>query len=148
GDRVLDLIAAAGGPRGSVHETAVRLSRGGATLTISMEELVSDPAENIYAEPGDVLTLVHAPQTFTVFGATGNNSEINFPGPTLTLIEALAKAGGLQDFRADPAGIFLFRWEAPAVAEALGRKPIQPTPIGVPTIYQLNLRDTKAYFAG
>jgi hypothetical protein len=31
-----------------------------------MERLVSDPAENIYAQPGDVLTLVRVPQTFSV----------------------------------------------------------------------------------
>ena len=36
-----------------------------------MDRLVSDPAENIYAWPGDVLTLIQVPQTFSVFGATG-----------------------------------------------------------------------------
>jgi polysaccharide biosynthesis/export protein len=148
GDRLLDLIAAAGGTRSPVHETAIRLSRGGTTVTIPMEALVADPAENIYAEPGDVLTVVRAPQTFTVFGATGQNNEISFPAATVSLIEALAKAGGLQDFRSDPAGVFLLRWEPPAIVEALDRKPGEPGPDGtVPVVYRLDLSDAKAYFA-
>jgi polysaccharide export outer membrane protein len=111
GDRLLDLIAAAGGAHAPVYETFVRLSRGGVTATIPMETLVSDPKENIYAEPGDVLTVVRAPRSFTVFGATGQNNEINFPSAKLTLAEALAKAGGLLDARSDPAGVFVFRYE-------------------------------------
>src|SRR5262249_40032279 len=54
GDRLLDLIAAVGGAKSPVYETFVRLSRGGVTATIPMEALVSNPAENIYAQPGDV----------------------------------------------------------------------------------------------
>jgi polysaccharide export outer membrane protein len=113
-----------------------------------MEVLVSDPAENIYAQPGDVLTVVRAPRTFTVFGAAGKNSEIEFPAAKMVLAEALAKAGGLQDTRSDPAGVFLFRWEPAAIVEALGRKPGRVGPDGTsPVVYRLDLRDAKAYFA-
>ena len=48
----------------------VRLSRDGVTVTIPMERLVSDPSEDIFAQPGDVLTLVLTPQTYSVLGAT------------------------------------------------------------------------------
>ena len=148
GDRLLDLIAAAGGARSPVYETSIRLSRGGVTATIPMERLVSEPAENIYAEPGDVLTVVRSPRTFAVFGAAGQNSEINFPAATVTLIEALAKAGGLQDLRSDPAGVFLFRWEPPAIVAALRARAGEPGPDGtLPVVYRLDLRDPKAYFA-
>ncbi len=148
GDRILDLVAAAGGAHAPVYETAIRLSRGGVTATVPMEVLVSNPAENIYAQPGDVVTMVRAPQSFTVFGATGQNNQINFPAATMTLAEALAKAGGLQDMRSDPAGVFLFRWEPAAIVGALGRRPAATTPDGVaPVLYRLDLRDAKAYFA-
>jgi polysaccharide export outer membrane protein len=64
------------------------------------------------------------------------------------LAEALAKAGGLQDFRSDPAGVFLFRYESPTVIGALGRKPSDVAPDGkVPVVYRLDLSDAKAYFA-
>ena len=148
GDRLLDLIAAAGGAKTPVYETYVRLSRGGITVTIPLETLVSDPRENIYAEPGDVLTVVRAPHSFTVFGATGQNSDINFPSTTLTLAEALAKAGGLQDSRSDPAGVFLFRYERIPVLQTLGEQPAAVTADGrAPVVYRLDLRDAGAYFA-
>src|SRR5581483_10617374 len=94
GDRLLDLIAAAGGAKSPVYETFVRLSRDGVTATIPMEALVSNPEENIYAQPGDVLTLVRRPQTYTVFGATGANAQLPFSSDRMTLVEALAAAGG------------------------------------------------------
>ena len=148
GDRLLDLVASAGGTRSPVYETAVRLSRRGVTVTVPLEVLVSNPAENIYAEPGDVLTVVRAPRTFTVFGATGQNSQINFTAAGVTLAEALAKAGGLQDARSDPAGVFLFRWEPTAIVEAMGRRPAATAADGnAPVVYRLNLRDASAYFA-
>jgi polysaccharide export outer membrane protein len=147
GDRLLDLIAAAGGAKSPVYETFVRLSRNGITATIPMEALVSDPAENIYVQPGDVLTLVRLPQSFTVFGATGANSQIPFTAEKMTLVEALAKAGGLQDQRADPAGVFLFRFEPPRVITALGRPQLGSGPEGSsPVVYRLDLRQAKSYF--
>lgn len=147
GDRLLDLIAAAGGARAPVYETYVRLSRGGVTATIPMETLVSNPAENIYAQPGDVLTLVRLPQSFTVFGATGTNAQVNFAAEHMTLVEALAKAGGLQDQRSDPAGVFLFRYEPPPVINKLGRPQLGTGPEGTtPTVYRLDLSQAKSYF--
>jgi len=147
GDRLLDLIAAAGGARAPVYETFVRLSRDGVTVTIPMEMLVSDPAENIYAQPGDVLTLVRLPQSFTVFGATGANTQVPFVAEKMTLVEALAKAGGLQDMRSDPAGVFLFRFERPRTVDALGRPQLGTGPDNSsPVVYRLDLSDAKSYF--
>jgi len=147
GDRLLDLIAAVGGAKSPVYETFVRLSRDGVTATIPMEALVSHPAENIYAQPGDVLTLVRLPQSFTAFGATGNNAQFPFTSEKMTLVEALGKAGGLQDLRSDPAGVFLFRYEPPKVVGALGRPQLRTGPDGAsPVVYRLDLRDARSYF--
>src|SRR6266446_6447543 len=147
GDRLLDLVAAVGGAKSPVYETFVRLSRDGVTATIPMEALVADPAENIYAQPGDVLTLVRLPQSFTAFGATGANAQFPFTAEKMTLVEALGKAGGLQDQRSDPAGVFLFRYEPPKVVNALGRPQLQTGPDGSsPVVYRLDLSDAKSYF--
>jgi polysaccharide biosynthesis/export protein len=147
GDRLLDVIAEVGGAKSPVYQTFVRLSRNGVTATIPLETLVSHPDENIYAQPGDVLTLVREPESFTVFGATGSNAEIPFSAEQMTLVEALARAGGLQDQRADPAGVFLFRYEPPRVLKALGRPQLGTGPGGSsPVVYRLNLHDAKSYF--
>jgi polysaccharide export outer membrane protein len=147
GDRLLDLIALAGGAKAPVYSTFVRLSRNGITATIPMERLVSDPAENIYAQPGDILTLVQVPQTFSVLGATGTNAQVNFNAERITLVEALAKAGGLQDQRSDPAGVFLFRFEPPAVVTALNAPQLATGPDrSSPVVYRLDMSNANAYF--
>jgi polysaccharide export outer membrane protein len=136
GDRMLDLIALAGGAKAPVYNTFVRLSRNGITVTIPMARLVAEPTENIYAQPGDVLTLVQIPQTYSVLGATGQNAQITFNAERITLVEALAKAGGLQDLRSDPAGVFLFRFEPPAVVAALNAPQLAtgPRPLSTASI--------------
>jgi polysaccharide biosynthesis/export protein len=151
GERLLQVIAAAGGARAPVHDTFVRLSRGGVTATLPLAKLVSDPAQDIFAAPGDVLTLVRRPQTFTVFGAVGRNavganSAITFTSDRLSLAEALAKAGGLLDERADARAVFLFRYEPESVVRALG----QPIASGAhdghsPVVYRLDLKEAKSY---
>jgi len=147
GDRLLDVIALAGGAKSPVYETFVRLSRSDATVTIPMERLVSNPGENIYVWPGDVVTLVRIPQSFSVFGATGENAQVPFNAERMTLAEALAKAKGLQDQRADPAGVFLFRFEPPAVVGALGVPQLGTGPDEMsPVVYRLDLGDAHSYF--
>ena len=119
-ERLLDVIATAGGSKSPFYETTIRLSRNGQTATIPMTALVSDPQENIFVWPGDIITLVQTPEKFSVFGATSNNTQVPFDADRLDLAQAIAKAGGLLDQRADPEGVFLFRFEPPAVVSALG----------------------------
>lgn len=146
GDRLLQVIAAAGGAQAPVHEVFVRLSRDGVTATIPLQQLVSDPAEDIYARPGDVLAVVQLPQTFSVFGAAGRNAHIAFDAQDITLSEGLGKSQGLRDDLANPEGVFLFRYEPNSVVKALG----EPVAAGVdggvsPIVYRFNLRDGKTY---
>jgi polysaccharide export outer membrane protein len=146
GDRLLQIIAAAGGAKAPVRETFVRLSRGEATATIPLEQLVADPAEDLYAQPGDVVTLVRVPQTFSVFGATGRNAKIAFDARNITLGEALAKSQGLRDDLAKPEGVFLFRYEPNSVLQALDQPVATGARGGVsPVVYRFDLRDGKTY---
>jgi polysaccharide export outer membrane protein len=146
GERLLNVIAAAGGARSPLYETFVRLSRGGVTATVAMDTLVSKPEENIYVWPGDVITLVRKPQTYTMFGATLNNAQLPFGADRINLAQAIAKAGGLQDQRADPEGVFLFRFESPPVVEALRAPMVPERGSNAPIVYHLDLRDVDGYF--
>jgi polysaccharide export outer membrane protein len=147
GDRLLQIIAAAGGANAPVHETFVRLSRQGVTATIPLERLVADPAENIYAQPGDILTLVRVPQTFSVFGAAGRNAAIAFETEKLSLSEALAKSRGLNDDLANPKGVFLFRYEPASIVRALDQPIATRAPEGIsPVVYRFDLADANSYF--
>lgn len=147
GDRVLDVVAAAGGVRAPIHESFVVLSRGAATARVPMQTLVSEPRENVYVHPGDILTVVREPQTFTAFGATGHNALVPFDAVGLSLEEAVAKAGGLLDTAADPRGVFLMRAEPVEVARRLDPAyPIPPGAATVSVVYRADLKDANTYF--
>jgi polysaccharide export outer membrane protein len=146
GDRLLQVIAAAGGAQGPVHDTFVRLSRDGVSASVPLATLVGDPSQDIFAEPGDVLTVLRRPQTFSVFGATDKNRAITFNQDRLSLSEALAKAGGLLDDRADASAVFVFRYEPVGVVHALGQPVATDAPSGLsPVAYRLDLKDAKSY---
>ncbi len=78
GDRLLDVIAEAGGVRMAVNDLVVLLQRNGVTERVPLQRITADPHENIYMRPGDVVTLVRDPQTFLMYGATNSNGEIPF----------------------------------------------------------------------
>jgi len=147
GDRIMDVIAEAGGIRAPVNETYVQLSRGAATVRVALTRVASDPRENIYLRPDDVLTLIRDPQTFIAYGATGRNAEIPFDAEGLSLSQALAKAGGLLDQRSDAAGVFVVRYEPASVVRML--RPGSPF-IGagrmIPVVYRLNMHDGNSLF--
>jgi polysaccharide export outer membrane protein len=147
GDRLLDVVATAGGIRTAANETFIRLTRGDRTATVSFNVILKRPSENIYVRGGDVLTLVRRPQTFTALGATGRNALIPFEADTMTLEEAVAKAGGLLDHRADPEGVFLFRFEPAELVRAMNsRRNGRYSAGSVPVVYKLNFRDASSYF--
>ncbi len=147
GDRILDVVAAAGGIRAPAHESFVRLTREQKTASIPFNTLLADSRENIYVRAGDVLTVVRDPQRFTAFGGTGRNELIPFDAAGMTLEQAVARAGGLLDFRADASGVFLLRFEPASLVAVFSPEAIAlPGHRAVRVVYRLNLRDAKSYF--
>ena len=148
GDRLLDVIAAAGGIRAPVSDTVIELSRGNRTIRMPLQEVLDSPRENIYVRPDDQIVLVRDPQSLTVAGATGRNALLPFGTRRLTLDEALAKAGGMLDDRADPAGVFILRFEPAAAMQLLPQAKGAPTPRDgmVPIVYHLNMRRPESLF--
>jgi polysaccharide export outer membrane protein len=153
GDRVLDLIASSGGTTDADYNTFVRLTRGGASATVSLARVVRDNNQNIFLRPNDLLYVYADPQVYTAFGATLRNATVPFNTDRLTLAEAVGAAGGLTDQRADPRGVFVFRYESPeyfdailqASPETLGSP--APTAAGVPVVYRLDFKDPRGFFA-
>lgn len=140
GYRILDAVAAVGGIKSPLNETFVGLTRKGRAEEVPFATLLSDPDENVFLRPRDVLSVTRKPVTFTVLGATGRNADINFEGPSLTLAQALGKAGGFIDLRADASGVFIFRREDAKDVIAMGRNS-KLTALGgeVPVVYRVNL---------
>ena len=112
-----------------------------------MQAILNDPAENVYVKADDVVSVARDPQTFTAAGATGANAVIPFDAVGISLEQALARAGGLNDFRADATGVFVIRLERPADYDQLGLQRPGPSALPeVPVIYRLNLRDPVGFF--
>lgn len=147
GDRILDVIATAGGTKAAAHETFVTLVRGGQSVRIPMQALLTSPTENVFVRPGDVISVAKEPQTFTSAGATGQNSVVPFDAIGITLDQAIGRAGGLSDSRADPGGVFVIRYERPEEYDQLGfRRPDPGALRQVPVIYRVNMRDPNGFF--
>ncbi len=147
GERLLDALATAGGPRQPVGKTTVQLSREGAAATMPLEAVIRDPAQNVRLRPDDVVTVLFQPYSFIALGAVNQNAEVPFEGAGLTLAQALGRIGGLRDERANVRGVFIFRLEDPAALDPLGCGSARKTAEGrVPVIYRLNLADASSIF--
>jgi polysaccharide biosynthesis/export protein len=146
GERLLDALAAAGGVRQPVNKTTLQVTRGKQFQSLPLDLVIRDPAQNVPLQPGDVVTALFQPLSFTALGATGKNEEIAFEAQGITLAQALARAGGLLDNRSDAQGVFLFRFE-PQGALDWPRQPVATTPDGlVPVVYRMDLKDPASFF--
>lgn len=147
GERLLDIIASAGGPRAPVHQTTVQVSRGGTSATMALEAIIAQPAQNIRMRPEDVVTVLHQPYSFIAMGAVATSAEIPFEGRGISLAQALARVGGLRDNQANIRGVFVFRLEQPEALDPAQRRATQALEDGrVPVIYRLDLSDARGFF--
>lgn len=151
GERLLDVIAAVGGVKQEIDKVTVQVTRGETVASMPLERLVRNPRDNVRLRPDDVVAAYFEPFSFISLGATGLNAEIPFQASGITLAQGLGRISGLQDNRANPRGVFLFRWESPeALAEttSLAVDGSRPGPgEAVPVIYRVDLSDPATFFA-
>jgi polysaccharide biosynthesis/export protein len=151
-DRVTDALTRAGGIKGQGFETWVMLERGRRRATVPFENLVMNPSNNIYVQPGDRIYVYREQQKFIAFGATGlpqaggQQGEFNFDAWRISLAEAIAKCGGLLDLQADPGSVFLYRREPREVAVRLGVDVSRFEGEIIPIIYSISFQDPGGYF--
>lgn len=148
GDRVLDMISRAGGLKYQGFESNVTLQRSGRDGTVYFNTLLRNPAENIYVAPGDVVYVQREQRSFLAFGASGASGQFIFDTDKISLGEAVGKAGGLLDDRADPGQVFLYRIVDRAPLERIGvdLSGFPPDQQRIPTIFRSNFRRPTEYF--
>ncbi len=116
------MIARAGGIAIAPEIAQVTVLRGAHRSTIWFEDLYTHPQFDIALRGGDRILIEEDRRAFTVLGATGAQSRLEFETQTISAIEALALVGGLNSNLADPTGIFVFRDEPAHIANTvLGR---------------------------
>lgn len=129
-----DVVALAGGYRGETKDMVVRVQRYNMNTEFRLGDVLSGPAEDVRIFPGDRISVVRSPRTFSVMGAPGRVEQIPFGTASVSLAEALATAGGSNQSIGDPAAIFVFRFvrNADNVEE--------------PVVYHFNMMNTGSYF--
>jgi len=148
GERLLDALASAGGTREPIEQSTIQLARGSTLAAMPLEQVIADPRQNVGLRPGDVVTLQYKPFSFVALGAVQRNAEVAFEGAGISLAEALGRAGGLNDRRADVKGVFVFRMEPRVAVESLLGPGTQSTADGrVPVVYSLRMTDAQSLFA-
>lgn len=144
-DRLLDVIAAAGGTARPVEDVEVTIRRGDRAFTAPLSAVTTTFGENVRLAPGDQVNLAWTPRRYSTFGAVGAAAETDIGAGPLSLAGALARAGGLNDAAADARSVLVFRFEAETTARALGVTQAA-SPRGVPVIYRLDLADPAGFF--
>lgn len=147
GERILDVLAEAGGVKEPVGKMTIQITRGMKVASLPLEMVIRDPRQNVRLQPDDVMTLLYQPYSFTALGAVGKNEQLPFEATGLTLAEALGRLSGLQDSRSNAKGVFIFRFESPEAVDPTVRASAKLTPDGkIPVIYRINMRDPSTLF--
>lgn len=154
GMSLLGAIARASGPRNPAYEETVSIQRNGRIHKAWMASIVNDPKQNVAVRPGDVIYLGHEQRVFMLLGASPtpgalggqNNRRFPFSNAKMSLSEALATAGGLDTFRADPRQVFLFRFEPRNVLEKGGTDVARFQASVIPTIYSFDMSQGGTFF--
>jgi polysaccharide export outer membrane protein len=132
-ESLVDAIALAGGYRGAAKDAVARVERDGDTFEIRMSDLLDAPEEDLRVAPGDRITLISRPQTFSVLGAPNRAEEISFTRSKLNLAQAVSLAGGANPNQGDAAAVFVFRYV------------LEPDGTRRPTVYHVNMMEPGAY---
>ena len=144
GDRILDVLAAAGGVRGETHNTLMRVTRGKRTIDVPLSVIVEDPRENIYVWPGDTIVALVSKQSYSVLGAVSRPGEYDFDRYRMTLAQAVAKAA-VDDNRANRRGVFIFRYEPREFVDSVVSGGTDLPGETIPVIYRLAISDPASF---
>ena len=146
-ERILDAIASAGGALERDTDLSVRVTRGGVIASAPMLAIVESPSENIVLEPGDLIYLSREPRIFTSVGLTGQSGNFPIDRRNMTVMQALGSASGINDDRATPAGVFVFRHEPTVFARSLAQdKSFDSENAETPVVYQIDLSKPDGLF--
>jgi polysaccharide export outer membrane protein len=160
GEKLLDAVAWAGGPKSTAIQMDLRLMRGKQTFSVPLTQIMSNSEDNILAQPNDSISLVFNPKTFLVMGATQKVNQYPFDVETITLAEAIARAGGGVETITNLAAVYLFRYEpAPLARQVLtvdhqavdkryvsSRVDTLEGAGSIPFIYRVDLTQADGYF--
>jgi polysaccharide biosynthesis/export protein len=148
GLRVLEAISSAGSIAGPASSSFVVLQRGDQNVKVAYRNITSNPTENIFLAPGDVVEVVEEDKGYFAFGATGLVGKFDFGAEEVNLSDAVARIASLQDNQADPRQVLIYRRESRHALEQMGIE-LKDTDLyeeHIPTIFRANFRAPDIFF--
>lgn len=104
---ILDAVNMAGGPLLEPHLINVTVRNGKQAYTINYDEVLS--GKNRQVSPRSEIILERARQRFVAMGSVREPGLKDLPSRNPSLLEVLGVVGGLDESKADPQGVFVFR---------------------------------------
>jgi len=155
GVSLLGAVAKAEGPKYPAYESVVTLQRDGRISRTRLSDIAENPGLNWWLKPGDTVYVSHEQRYFVAMGAIGQSGSLGpvdrrlpFQDSDLTLMDALGRAGGLNDGLANPRAIFVYRLEPRGIFNDSAAEGVAApdSPAVVPTVYLVNLNDPAGFF--
>lgn len=134
---LLDAINRAGGPVLEPHLIRVVVRTGNKSYQFNYEDLLS--GKNQVLPPGAEVVLERARKRFVAMGAVGDPGLHDLPSNNPSLLEVLGSVKGLNEAKADAAGVFVFRLvddKDPSTGEIKAHA----------QVFRLNLKEPAAMF--
>ena len=132
--RLVDAVSAAGGIGENANWSEVILTRDGENYRLSLRGIYENgnAAHNVLLRPGDVVNVSRAEDNKVfVLGEVARPKSMPMGRNGMSLAEALADTGGLDEREADASGVFVFRKAPPGKEHGID-------------VYQLNARNAAA----
>jgi polysaccharide export outer membrane protein len=135
---LVDALGQVGGAQESANWHEVILTRDGVEQRLSLYALLreGDQRQNRLLRDGDMLHVPSAAnQAVAVMGQVGNPGNLPVGNERISLTDAIARAGGIDESSAEPTGIFVVRGN-PGATDTLA------------TVYQLDVSNAVAFTLG
>lgn len=134
---LLDAINRAGGPLLEPHLIRVVVRTGDRAYQFNYQDLLS--GQNQVVPPGSEVVVERARKRFVAMGAVGDPGLHDLPSNNPSLLEVLGTVKGLNEGKADAAGVFVFRLR--------DNKNSETTQIeSKAEVFRLNLKEPAAMF--
>ncbi len=104
---ILDAINMAGGPLLDPHLINVTVRNGKSAYTVNYEDVLE--GGNKQVAPRSEIIVDRARQRFVAMGSVREPGLKDLPSRNPSLLEVLGSVGGLDESKADPQGVFVFR---------------------------------------
>ncbi len=134
---LLDAINRAGGPVLEPHLIRVVVRTGDKSYQFNYQDLLG--GNNQVVPPGAEIVLERARKRFVAMGSVGEPGLHDLPSNNPSLLEVLGSVKGLNDAKADAAGVFVFRLAEEKDADTGELKPKAE-------VFRLNMKQPAAMF--